>query len=116
MKEYLRILTLYAGLLSCTSKPITSGTVAQKWHEPERAYAITEEDLWTGKEITRKFLDDEDYVIVLRQWGGTKFRSTRERRLYVNKARYDSLQIGDSVDLQKSGILYEDSDKDVEKK
>lgn len=116
MKEYLRILTLYAGLLSCTSEPITSGTVAHKWQEPERIYLVTNDDLWTGKEIQRTFVDDEDYVLVLQQFGGTKFKQTRQRQLYVPKKAYDSLKVGDSVDLLTMRIRYEDTDKDVEQK
>lgn len=115
MRKYLAALG-YAAFLSCSSEPLTSGTVAQKWHEPERVYSISGEDYWTGEKKKKFFIDDEDYIIILQQFGGTKFKQTRERQLYVNKGGYDALKVGDRVDLLKSRIWYRGKDKDVEKK
>ena len=117
MRKYVAALVGYTALLGCTSEPITSGTGTQKHYEPERVYNLPTEDFWTGKEIRTTFIDDEDCMIVLQQFGGTKFKGTRERQLYlVSKAVYDSLKVGDFVDLRSEGIHYDDTDKDVEQK
>lgn len=115
MKKPIAALAIYTALLSCTSEPITYGTVSKKWHEPEREYVVTTENLWTGYELKKRFVDDEDFIVVLQQFGGTKFRSTRQRQIYVSKTVYNSLKVGDSVDLNSSQIKYKDSDKDIKK-
>lgn len=116
MEKYFRAGTLCTGLLSCGGGQITSGTIDKKLREPEHTYTVTEENFWTGEEIKTKYIDDEDFIIVLQQFGGTKFKSTRQRQLYVSKTAYDSLNVGDFVDLQASRIKYEDDDPDLQEK
>lgn len=115
MRKYITALG-YTALLACSPEPITSGTLASKQYEPELAYFITTKNFWTGEEIKTKFIDDEDFIVVLQQFGGTKFKSTRQRQIYVSKTIYDSLKVGDSIDLLESGIKFEEKDKDVEQK
>lgn len=115
MKEYITAIG-YAALLACSSEPITSGTIISKQHEPERQYVVTTENFWTGGEMKTKFIDDEDFILVLQQFGGTKFRNTRQRQLYVSKIIYDSLKVGDFVDLPASGMKYEKDDHDLREK
>ena len=94
--------------LGC-SKPIDSGRIIEKRHEPQRIYT-GQLLIFVGGIMAAnhtQMIDDEDYVIIFGRNDGEKFR---KRTVYVTKEVYNHLEPGDTFDTSKVG--YEKSDPD----
>ena len=96
-------LALYVGFGGCP-KPLGSGTLLNKIHQPERTY--TEDSILSlGRHgpatIKITWVDDEDFILILgKEEAG--YRSKFETRaIYVSEDTYNSLQEGDILDTSK---------------
>ncbi len=95
----------------CTSS-IESGIIDEKRYEPEREYSKKEMAILVPPTfIYTKFIDDEDYVLVIS--GTDRNGKLTKREVYVTKEVYDSLKKGDAFDGLK--IPHEDRDDDQRK-
>jgi len=88
------------GLVGCGPR-ITAGEVYEKIHEPACTYVLLV-PFRVGKGIMAvPFLmyDDEDWIIRIRQWDPDKQRY-RCATYYVSEELYNSVEIGDRINLR----------------
>ncbi len=108
------VLMLMLIILSSCSSRITEGEIITMAHEPPTSIvSILPMTTIIGKTtiitmIPFVIFDDEDWVIKIEKWVEDRFKT---RTLYVSRAVYDSLSVGDYISL--SAITHEDRDPDI---
>lgn len=100
MKSLILLIGLIFLLVGC-EKPINSGTITNKFYEPERRWT-SQGFFMVGKIMipqTYHHFDDEDFVIIFE--GKNEKDLLKYRRLEVTQSEYNRQKIGDYIKLKE---------------
>lgn len=92
--RYFLLLLLITSSMSCGNKAVEQGVICKKLYTPESRHTTEEYKLNYKRPLKRVEVKPESFVFVVSDSLG------HLRNIYVNKETYNSLVVGDTIDIK----------------